>query len=651
VPAGTCTIRARATGYQEGWAGNVQVDEGAIKEGVEIRLQKSVKLVGRVTAGGTGRAVPDASVSVLAAESGGGPRSTMSGGAGLVTDADGRFEAESLPGKYRVEVTHPSYATASQNAEVTQQGGSVEIKLGKGGVLGGMVIADDRKPVTDAEVSLRELGDSGRGGLFAGGNSTGTDATGRFRFENLSPGRYRATAARRESSSEPVETVVDVSTVKEDLVLTLASGATIRGLVSGVAESEKARIGVVAQGPSDFFASALTDSQGQFEIRGAPEGVIRLSATLGSFMSGSQNSTAQVTITAGQKEVPAEIVFKNEASLSGRVLRNGQGVAGVTVMASPAVGGRLSAGSARTDDQGNYRIEGLDNGECNVSVMTGFGGGGSKSEKVNISGETQHDFVLPTARVTGEVLESGTRQPLSNVSIVATVAAGTDSAGRMLPRGVSDSSGRFTLEGLEPGRYSIRAERQGYQADKREIEASVDNATPVTIEMVRGQGLALEVRDGIYNIPLRSVMVRAEDSSARSSYVGQVSLDQEGRGEISSLQPGTYKIWVASSGYALSGIAVSVPGPAAAVRLTPGGRIIVNAGPKTLALPSPRYKLLMASGEPMPSVYGSGDTWRRLFSGLEMENIPPGSYTFVIDGGETKSVNVTEGGLTVVDVP
>ncbi|MCK6685465.1 MAG: carboxypeptidase regulatory-like domain-containing protein [Thermoanaerobaculia bacterium] len=658
IPAGSWTVTARATSFQDGTARNVVVEEDAVKQGVEIRLQRGVKVTGKVTDARTGRAVPDASVSLRQAEGGGGGPAILAaldGSGAITTDADGRFEADAVAGKYRVDVRHADYAPSTQTVDVTAQGGAVDVKIAKGGVLSGVVLSSDRKPVADAEVFLRESGDSpGRGGFGVGGNTTGTDASGQFRFENLSASRYQLTASMRESSSEPVDVVLEAGASRQNVVLTLATGATIRGVVTGLPESQRKDVQITASGATGFMESTFTGAEGTFEIRGAPEGVVQIRANV-SATSGGRRSSTHVTVAAGQSEVTAEIMFQGQSAISGRVLRNGQGVSGAFVSASMPVGGRSSGGTSRTDDQGSYRIEGLEDGDWTVSVNLP-GSGGGKQEKVRVSGETQRDITLPALRVSGEVVESGTRRPLANVSVTGLlVAFGMETPGRMPPRTQTDSSGKFALEGLDSGRYTLRAERAGYQTATRDIDVSADVADGITIEMTRGQGLEFVVRDGIYNLPLRGVVLRAEDPATKASYTGQVSLDQDGRGEVSSLRPGTYKIWLGSSGYAPATGTVTVPGPAVELRLTPGGRIRVTVGPKTSALQNQRYKLLLPSGEAFPSVYGppagGADSWRPLLNGLELANLPPGPYAFVVDGGETRSISVPEGGLTLVELP
>lgn len=63
--------------------------------------------------------------------------------------------------------------------------------------------------------------------------------------------------------------------------------------------------------------------------------------------------------------------------------------------------------------------------------------------------------------VRGQVVESGTRQPLYGSIIVLLDSAGTQMAGA-----ITDEAGRFTLSAPAPGRYTLRANRIGFRSTR-----------------------------------------------------------------------------------------------------------------------------------------------------------------------------------------
>ena len=215
----------------------------------------------------------------------------------------------------------------------------------------------------------------------------------------------------------------------------------------------------------------------------------------------------------------------------------------------------------------------------------------------------------------------------------------------------SDSSGRFAVESLEPRSYRVSVTKPAYQTETREIPASEDS--DVTIELRRGDGVGLVVRDGIYATPLRGVLVRVVDAQGATVFTGSVSLDSDGRGEIPSLRPGRYQVRIGADGYAgLVLPAVMVPAPALTVALTPGGMLELQVGPQTLARPNSSGKILDSNGSVYyPSVFSTDGVVRLTGPPPRVNHVAPGRYTFAVDGGPRPEFEIREGGTAVVSLP
>ena len=96
--------------------------------------------------------------------SGGGPRMGMirMGGEGgdneAATDAEGRYEIAGLaPGTWTVTASHPDWSEATTSVELKDAPATADIRLGRGGSVGGTVLAGGR-PVAGAQVSLSAAG-------------------------------------------------------------------------------------------------------------------------------------------------------------------------------------------------------------------------------------------------------------------------------------------------------------------------------------------------------------------------------------------------------------------------------------------------------------------------------------------------------------
>lgn len=650
VPAGTWDVEVTAAGYQRGRAAGITVEEGAIAEGAEVKLVKGPGLVGRVMDARGSRPVLDATV--RADLSTGRPRMRMGPDAGdneTMTDADGRFEILGLaPGTYTLTASHPSYSEKSETLELKDAPATIEIRLGQGGTISGTVLSAGR-PVVGAAVALAAAGESMRG-PFGDEQQAVSDEAGRFRFERLNPGRYSVNASLRGQSSSPVDVALPTADASQDVSLLLAEGATIRGRVSGLAEAARAGVSVSANGPESYFASARTGADGMFELTGAPRGTINLNARTGDFMTGSRTASSHVTIGEGQTEVAAEIVFEAGFRVDGRVTRGGRPVTDASVSANPEGGGRSASG--RTDESGAYSLEGLAEGTYNIAAFAMFGGEGAPiHRRVQITGDTTVDLEAPVARLAGTVVEVESGRPLSEASVEVEDPEPGTFGRRMMA--VTDSGGRFTLDGLDPKGYRLVVRKPAYQTETRDVTASED--ADVRVELRRGEGIGLVARDGVFGTPLRGVFVRVVDGTGASVFIGSVSLDSEGRGEIPSLRAGQYEMRIGAGGYAWVTLrAVTIPAPTLSVALTPGGVLAIQVGPQTAGRQGVRGRLTSADGQPywpgsgpiVPSDYSFPLTAPR-----QWENVAPGRYTLAVDGDSNRECEVREGGTETVLLP
>ncbi len=645
VPAGKWQVVVTAKGYQVGRAAGVVVEEATTTDGVEIRVAPGSLLRGLVKDARTGRGVPEARIAVRGET---GAAASLPGSGDLYTDLDGRFEVDSLaPGKVTVSAAHSDYTTRTESTLVEEGGGSVEIALSHGTAVAGVVLSETRQPVPGASVTLQ--GGAPRAGSWGGGDETTTDGAGRFRFDHLSPARYTLRASVPGQSSEPAEAVVVEGEPSREVTLVLSGGATIRGGVSGLPEALRGLVNVNANGPRDYWATAKAGADGRFELAGVPVGRISLRASAGDFASGTMRAASvAVVVEEGQKEAETEIVFEGSGALSGRVTRGGRPLADAPVVVGSPRSGQSAAG--RTDDTGAYRIEGLTPGDYKAFVRAdAYGMGRGVSRTVKVDGETRLDVDLPLASLSGVVVDASTKRPLSDVRVVASLdddpAASPGSA-------TSDSNGRFSVEELEEGSYTLTLRRSGYREAQGVARAAEDGGDAGSIEMTRGDGLEVRVRDGIYGIPLRSVSVRVKDGAGAVIASAWVTLDGDGKGEIASLRPGQFSIAVGASRYATRTFeGVLVPGPPLEASLTPGGTVEVRSGPAS------REKgfatLLDALGR--PHAFRSSATEGRLtltVAGYALiENLVPGSYTLAVEGMEPRAFTVQEGGKTLVELP
>ncbi|MEO8587475.1 MAG: carboxypeptidase regulatory-like domain-containing protein, partial [Acidobacteriota bacterium] len=559
VPATALELRVLAKGYQPARMGGIAVEEGETRSGVEVRLLRGATVLGRVVEARSGRSLPEIEVSAESAP------------ASVTTGSDGAFTLEGLAqGKTRVTAKGPEYAAASEIVEVGESGGTVEIKLSSGASISAVVVAQGGEPLAGAEASLAA---GGQNNYAYGGTKATSGPDGRIQFTHLAPGRYSLTAGSAGRRSRPVEVTVEADQARDDVRVVVGGGATVIATVTGLSPDERRQLSVMVSGPG-LYASAKELPDGRFEVRDVVPGPAQAYARVGSSGDPGGRAVNRPLKIPEDGTVDVELPFEAGFTLTVRVVRDGQGIEGTNVYASPVSGQTGTNSSAVTDASGSCRLTGLKAGAYRVMAYSMSGSGSAPEQKIDLSGDRSLEFVIPSGRLAGRVVSSGSLQPLSDayVSIRTTNADGSFG---LTHDATTDDSGRFLLLGLEAGPLTLTAQRKGYLVEKKSVSADVPDE--IVVELARGEGLDVLGRDGLLGTPLGSFSVRILDGTGAEIVSSYVRLDSAGRGEIPSLKPGAYGIVATASGLAPASYEnVPVPGPTLVVALTPGGTLDVE---------------------------------------------------------------------------
>lgn len=648
VGPGNWDVTVWAKTYQQARTGGVAVLAGETKA-VEVKAARGLAIRGRVIDSKSGRGVQEATVSARDAS---GPGSMFVfdpfGAGGALTDADGRFEiTDQAPGSYQLTARHSLFPEGTARIVLDDKDGSVDIPLVAGGTIGGIVISSQGAPLAGAEVALQNSGDGGGIRFGMEGQGALTDGAGRFRFEHLAAGRYKVGATLRSEGSPLLDVPLGPGDVREDIRLTLDGGATIRGTLKGLSETELAGVSVGAQGAQEYFANTRTHADGSFEFTGVPKGTVTLRATAGDMVSGSSRTAIrEVKVAEGQAEVLTEIVFEDGLSISGTVMRRGVPVSGARITAF-ATTGRQASG--RADENGAFRVSGLEAGRVTVMAFSENFGAQAR-QVVELTADTTVDLVIPTAKVGGTVVDDVSGLPLE--STVELQRSTPPTPGTPSPRlAVStDSSGRFAFEDLDAADYRITARRSAYESLTQSVKPS-EAGEELRLALKRGSGLAIEARDAQMGFGLRSLFVRVLEGTVET-YMGTVVLDGEGKGEIPGLPQGAYQVTATSPGYAPVRIP-NVMTPTTVLRLmfTPGGAVEFRTTEDFLAGGVRTGQLVSLTGAPVGLGLGGPDNFRLIRLTQRMENLAPGRYRLTLEGGVDKTFEITEGGVAIVMIP
>jgi hypothetical protein len=207
-----------------------------------------------------------------------------------------------------------------------------------------------------------------------------------------------------------------------------------------------------------YFANAQTDSLGRYLISGIEPGRYRVRAIKTGYETAYYPESVEVVhgVVTDHIDFALTRTASQPGRVTGRVVSsaNGQVIVHAEVRASGPHGSR-----AVVQAPGGYEIESLPAGRYRVSASaTGFEPGAYPESATVTAGQTTPNInfhLVPTGGQTGGisgwVFDATTRQPI----VGATVCTGVRSA-------LTNEQGYYVVEGLEAGRYRVRAMAAGY---------------------------------------------------------------------------------------------------------------------------------------------------------------------------------------------
>ena len=445
---GDWQVEARAPGF-----GKAEKSATVPRQGeLLLELQQACFLEGRVVREG-GAPVPGAEVTGL-----GGREPALA-----VASSSGTFSLEVEPGRWTLSARSGSEAGNAPQPLLALAGQTVrgvEIKLGKGSAIEGVVVTKGGAPIAGAhvDVSPNHLdGDLGRG-------VSGPD--GRYAVEGLAPGSYDVVFSAEGFVTDDHKGISVLPGQRFTLKAELKGVGRVEGTVvdgnGNPVEGVRAR----AQRSADGTSEALTGADGRFLLGGLPPGrqpisVLRQGASLG--------VSQQVEVVEGQT-AKADFTLGETGTVTGRINRKTALPDGLVVTAGRAQMAVPTGDFARgpVDSGGNYRFE-LPPGSYRIFLRLGdgmsFGGPQAPVVQVEAGKTAVQDLALPEERedqttVVIQVLETG-GAPAPR-ALVQVHSGQTDLRFSMFLQ--ADEQGRATLQrplGDLPSTLEVRAQRGG----------------------------------------------------------------------------------------------------------------------------------------------------------------------------------------------
>ncbi len=628
VEPGKISLGASATGWQEAKLDDLEVVEGADLTGVELPLKQGAVVEGRVVA-------PDGRPAVGAEVSKVQEQSQMVRFRGTGTDGDGYYRIEGLaPGKVSIEATHENWARVVKDLEAKPGVNTVDLQFQGGQDVSGRVMDAAGAPVAGASVQLATPG------RYFGGSDAATGADGGFRFEGVGDGDYEVLAAKRGYAAPDDRTKVHVAGAPvTGLAVKLDLGVVVTGTVSGLDPEKLSKVEVRAEKASGGWpqSSSAVDRQGRYRLEDLAPGEWRLVAY---HVPSGQQARGDLTIAPGATEATLDLRFGGGITLTGRAVQGDTPVRGADLA---LVGTDIeSSGRGRTDSDGRFSVGGLDPGSYQLELNQ-WETGLFHEEKLDVRGPRDVLVRVPTARISGRVVDAADRRPVSGVRVTVSSQdpdAARNAAFRLDRSSSTDLEGRFSIANVADGTWRVSATAESYAAKTTDVTVrsgrDVDNVS-LALDATEGLTLMVTLASGQ---PPAEAFVAVLDAGGRSVLGGGYATGENGRLRLSTVPPGSWDLLVGAGGSATLSMRASAPGGPIPVQLSPACVLDVRVPALEGSSAVATATVTGADGRPFRTLsrYSEPRTQLRLDAGrLRVDDLPPGSWAVSVSASDGKT--------------
>jgi hypothetical protein len=465
--------------------------------------------------------------------------------------------------------------------------------------------------------------------------TTTTDEDGLYSSDDVPTGSHLVRASAAGYGAEAVGTVVEAGlTAGVDLALEPQPGAvtgTVRAAGTG-RPLAGATVRAVHEGV--LAAEGVTDAAGRYLLEGLAAGWYMVTAShehhqsssVGAAVRPGQTTTVDFTLQADPATIQGTVT---EAAGPGAPADGGP-IVGATVSLHDSAG--LLVGQTVTGADGTYCFQGVAPGSYLVTVRAAGFGVQAKGAFPAAGEEVTVDFSLTGGRLCGRVTDAATA---ARVVVM-------DQAGIHVTTVLTDGAGRYQVEGLAAGSYTLlfqavdfRSERTGVSLDPGDAVV-VDQALEPDPGALRGT-----VTDAMTGEPL--ARAAAVLRTAAGVPVGSALTDGRGVFLLPGLAPSpNYKLTVTRPGHASQVLSVVVTAgqtTEVAVALQPQpGRVTGAVTQAAIGRPLPGVEVLAFTSGGVPvgrSVTGPDGRYL-------VEDLAPGSYdlSYNLDGFAERTVGL-----------
>jgi protocatechuate 3,4-dioxygenase beta subunit len=630
VPPGLVALEAAAAGYQPSPPVTLELEPGERREGVEVVLELGAVVTGRVLSP-DGFPLEGAQVAATWDD-----LQSFSPGRPAVTGPDGRFTLDTLaPGRVVLEASREGYGRGRTELELELGGASVEIELERGATVSGRLLEAEGAPAGNRTLQLLP------GGVAFDSRARAkatTASDGTFIFHGVAAGEYRLalTDGYRPVWSAPDPIAVQAGLPREGIEVRLPRLAAISGRLLGLAPDQLS--GVVV-GAAKFEHMTFEEHRGEvlddgtYRVPGLTPG--RWEVTAANLELG-RRGQGWIEIEPGRSEATLDVELQGGHTVSGTVRRAGEPIAGAEVS--------LSGGTATTDLEGHFRIEGVPTGQQGVLVRDPASGA-FVVEQVEIEGDRELLLELEAHRIAGTVYAADGSGPIAGATVQVEREQEDEARFSMPSQTVTGSGGGFLLPGVGAGRWRLVVEKSGYAAHVSAVEVlggDVETA-PVFLEPAGVLELRVRLADGRSPSSLLVVVLGAAGQPLATRYLQAAA---PGRFVLDTLPAGPSELQVSAPEAPPLRVRVEAPGSADVVLPEPCTLKVTVPELTGEAIPA-AVTVTDPSGAPSSAAFGSNQAL--MLSGqAELTNLAPGTWTVTVTAADgriwTATATVSPGG-------
>ena len=475
------------------------------------------------------------------------------------SSAQNGFSVSVGPGEVHLIASAEGYGPVEKVTTAPASG--IEIKLGEGGSIDGMVLMDGtREGISSATVGLTAINKPRVNQMTVPKASTVvTDPQGAFRLRGVAAGDYVLSAKgeklfpvikKGKQGSAQVRLEDGAST--SGIELLLYPGHTLSGRVTHSETGEPIAGVKISQKNYGNEIKTETDADGRYRLFPVTNGQLIVdkegyriddsSANRAASYYSNSPSASMVFLELGDElEATRDMKMAESITISGKVTRkNGDAIPDANV-SLVTTGGPGRNFTAKVKHDGTYKIETLPNTNCRVkAVAPGYARGFSETVEVMDTSVTGVVVLLNMGGTMSGVVEDtkGKTVAGAEVSALGMVMIGNSGMGDQLGRATTDAEGRFVLLNMPSGPVTLKASMKGYASSanqKEEVEEG-ETRTDIRLTLRTPHYIAGRVTDKDKKpVVGANINFYSQDGSN-----GNASSDEDGKYRVEDLAEGTY---------------------------------------------------------------------------------------------------------------